>query len=203
MHAHTLTAPSPSPTPSPTSPPTHQPSLKPGYYIPVTSATASSEFSAGYSASKPFVLSQPSDWASNGQGVGSWIKADFGGSWNIISIGITQRSSLQEMNKGIRVTFSDDSSQSFELAQIYTQQIFNLQPAVQSSSVKISVTSVYGTINNGFHHLVFEGETCRHQSRPLCRHVYKHVFRHVCRYMWRHVQSQTSIHSAVAGYCSE
>ena len=102
-----------------------------------------------------------SSWTTQGEGVGAWIKLYFGEMYRVAAIRIKHRGGglypSRELFKGISLEFSDGQTSTFTLNNIpYTAPgglVWNNIPFPKHPSsdyVKITATSVYGTINNGF-----------------------------------------------------
>ena len=93
------------------------------------------------------------EWVTNQEGVGSWIQLNFDGNYVISRLRIQQRYYSGELSKGITLSFSDESSQDIELAyrseDAYLWEDFTLTP-VTSMFIRLTVTSVWTTTNNGF-----------------------------------------------------
>jgi len=114
--------------------------------------TASSEYAERYSCEKAFDNDKGSAWASKGEGVGAWIQATFPRPVKIVKLKILQRRVPSEANKQISLTTSFGWSHTAMLPEKGDTQwnIITLPEPVTTSSVKITVKDVYGTINNGF-----------------------------------------------------
>jgi len=121
----------------------------------VVHCEASSEAGAGYGCRSAFDGKDDTAWATNGEGVHSWIMATFEGSWDITAMTILQNGG-DELNKRLRLTFSDGSSQVKDLTNAPEAQTVQLTP-VRTSSVRIEVLDVYGTLNNGARTIAFTG----------------------------------------------
>jgi len=119
----------------------------------VPSCSASSEYSdanlpAGtYACTKAFDGSLSTAWATQGQGSGSWIKAELGNMYTVTAFKYQNRAA-NEANKAITVSFSLGAPQTFTLAQTGLDS-HTLNPPVATSSVTITVDSAYTTFNNG------------------------------------------------------
>ena len=122
---------------------------------------ASSEFSNNYPCENAIDRKSNTDWATKGEGSGAWIKLNFGGFYRVTSIRIKHRATGSrpslELFKGISFEFSNGEKFEFTLNNIpYTSAnglvCNNIKFPNNPSSdyVKITATSVYGTINNGF-----------------------------------------------------
>ena len=81
------------------------------------------------------------DWAVKQEGQGSYIRAIFPDEATITKFKYVQRH--DEKNKGIRLTFSDGSSQDFELESSTSVQTLVLDKVVVTTFVKITVLSTY------------------------------------------------------------
>merc|ERR1711918_128444 len=90
-------------------------------------------------------------------GAGSWIQANFGKSVTLTSFKYMQRGCQCEHNKGIRLMFSDGSSQDYELRKDNSLQTLVLRKPVYTSYVKLQVLSVHSTVNNGANEIQYFG----------------------------------------------
>jgi len=124
--------------------------------IPSASCTASSEYpGGGYACERAFDTNPDADWATHGEGVGSWIQSNFGTAYRINRFEYRHRAP-DEDNKDITLSFSDGTSQTFTLENRDDIQSFDIVP-VPSSFVKLTVVSVYSTVNNGARQIRFYG----------------------------------------------
>ncbi|GMV39100.1 MAG: hypothetical protein AMXMBFR64_08160 [Myxococcales bacterium] len=87
-------------------------------------------------------------WATNGQGVGSWLTIKLDKNYQLRKIGYKQRGCSCEWNKDIRLNFSDGSIQTVTLANSQGTNLYDLAPVV-TNQVTITVLSVWSTVNNG------------------------------------------------------
>ena len=121
--------------------------------------SASSEYNDDWLCKNAIDGKSDTDWATRGKGTGSWIQLNLGAFYKVETIRIKHRSSggspLSEMFKGISLEFSDGKKVDFTLNNIpftnglvWNDIVFPQDP--MSDYVKITATSVYGTINNGF-----------------------------------------------------
>ena len=94
-------------------------------------------------------------WATRGEGVDSWIKAQFDDTYMVTRFGYQNRAA-HEANKGVTLSFSSGASQSFILSDSQFEE-YSLSPAVVTSSVTITVTSTYTNWNNGADMISFYG----------------------------------------------
>lgn len=125
-------------------------------HIAVASCTASSEITMAYACASAFDLAKASQsWASANEGVGSWITAQFDGTYMVTKFAYQNRG-FNDANKGVTLSFSSGASQSFTVDRTAFKE-FPLSPAVVTSSVKITVTSTYSAINNGANVISFYG----------------------------------------------
>merc|ERR1719174_3400280 len=135
----------------------------PASKIKVTSCSASSEYSGSYRCQAAFNGVHKDggghSWATRGQGVGSWIKANFAKKYTLTKFQYMQRNCKCEHNRRIRLTFSDGSSQEFELKQDNGLQTLTLQKTVATTSVTIKVLSQWSKVNNGANEIIFYGTT--------------------------------------------
>ena len=120
--------------------------------IPSASCTASSEYpGGGYACERAFDTNPDSDWATNAEGVGSWIQSNFGTAYRIIRFEYRHRAA-DEDNRDITLSFSDGTSQTFTLEEGDGIQSFAIVP-VQSSFVNLTVDSEWRTQQGVWAHL--------------------------------------------------
>ena len=118
--------------------------------IPVTSCEASS-FLDNNRVCKYAFDDTSREWATRGEGAGSWIRANFEGpgTKTVSRFSYQQRASSADWNRVIRLEFSDGSRQIYELKADNGVQVFALSRPVTATSVKIVVESHYSKLNNG------------------------------------------------------
>ena len=122
----------------------------------VNSCSSSSKFSKDFGCMNAFDGTAEKTWATNAQGSGSWIKADFAGT--VTKFSYQHRVSKQKYwNKDIRLEFSDGSTQSYQLKAESGVQMFTLSKPVTTTFVKIVVVSHYHKSNNGAREIEFFG----------------------------------------------
>ena len=113
--------------------------------IKVDSCSASSQHSNHHDCMKAFDGSSTTEWATAGQGTGSWIKANFLAT--VTKFTYKQRQAGR--NRGIRVEFSGGYIQKYTLKDTSAVQTFTLSRPVSTAFVKIVVEDVYHKHNNG------------------------------------------------------
>ena len=95
-----------------------------------------------------------SAWASNGEGVGAWIKAYFNEPYQVKKVSLIQRANKDERNREVELEFSEGETKVWVLESgsqsNYIQSAFTLGTAIQTSSLKVTILDVFGTINNGW-----------------------------------------------------
>ena len=97
---------------------------------------------------KAFDGSSSTEWATAGQGTGSWIKANFLAT--VTKFTYKQRAVRSSgRNRGIRVEFSDGYTQKYTLQDTHAVQTFTLSRPVSTAFVKIVVEDVHYKNNNG------------------------------------------------------
>lgn len=79
------------------------------------------------------------------------------------SIFFSQPDNMAEMNKKIRIHYSDTMTEDVELAQRDGVQVLYLQNTYPTKQIKIEVLQVYGTINNGFAAII-KGVKCKDED---------------------------------------
>ena len=87
-------------------------------------------------------------WYSRGEGIGAWVEVTFKNLFQITQIEYKDRKNSLERNSRIELKFDDGSKQSFDLRNTDDLNIIKINP-IKSSSVRITITGVFGTINNG------------------------------------------------------
>ena len=140
--------------------------------VPINACTASSIYSEQYHCENVFDgatsdLGSGADemtaWATQGEGVGSWIELSFASPQNINAMKYANRDAFaasgQEANKQVRLDFSDGSSATVDLLPVENENFDHYYsfPSVVTSSVRITVLTVYGTVNNGAEEIAFFG----------------------------------------------
>ena len=124
--------------------------------VPSASCSASSEYTDHFLCENAFDSNPGSDWATQGEGVGSWIQSNFGAEYSVTRFEYRHRIYNQD-NQRITLSFSDGSTQSFVLQDdINSIQSFVVSP-VQTSFVRLTVDSAYETVNNGARQIIFYG----------------------------------------------
>ena len=128
--------------------------------VPSASCSASSEYAYvddRFHCESAFDSDPESDWATQGEGVGSWIQSNFGAKYSVTRFEYRHRAHNED-NRQITLSFSDGSNQSFVLQDdVRSIQSFAVRP-VQTSFVRLTVDSVYETVNNGAAQISFYGE---------------------------------------------
>lgn len=114
--------------------------------------SASSEFKKKYNCQKAIDGNAGTDWATNGQGAGAWIKLDFDGMSTVTSLEFTHRAGVGEMFADLSIEFSNgETAGRFALDNNRGgSKALTLQNSILSSYVKITATSHYSEKNNGF-----------------------------------------------------
>jgi len=118
--------------------------------IPSASCTASSEHPPGsqFACENAFDANTGTEWATQGEGAGSWIQSEFGATYRLTRFEYRHRNSNED-NRQITLSFSDGSSQTFTLQDnVRGNQAFAVTP-VQTTFVRITLDTVYEVINNG------------------------------------------------------
>ena len=125
---------------------------------------ASSQLRRGYGCKKAFdgvflVGKKKTSWASQGEGVGAWIKANFSSKKLITQLRLLQRMFHREANKEVEIEFGPTSTQLKTLKEKTDQcwNIIKLPRNILTDYVKITVKKVYGHVNNGFKEIEIYG----------------------------------------------
>jgi len=151
------------------------------FAVKIASCTASSDYNGQDPCGNAYDGSMRSDWGTAGEGTGSWIKLQFAGAQAIAAMNFANRPFSSALSKGLKLEFSDRSTRVVALQQNSASQRFALAPAVTTTFVKIVVTSVYTSSNNGATEISFEGlpGTCvpsaRSAESPPPTHTHTHT----------------------------
>jgi hypothetical protein len=127
----------------------------------IVSCSASSSHSSGdYDCEKAYDGKQDTEWATNNQAVGSWIRLNFAKETRVNRINYTNRYNHQsEANKVLKLTFSDGSTQ--RVGDLQRAGISSLRfDEVATSSVLVEVVEVYTSFNNGAQQIEFWCQDC-------------------------------------------
>merc|ERR1712008_187397 len=164
-------SPTKSPPAAPTSLPAESPAASPSsapmcdHIATSTSCTASSEYDARHGCENTYdgqMSGQGSRndagkaWATKGEGEGSWIKLNFDRLTTINTMEYYNRDAFRnnEANTDVSLLFSDGSTQIVNgISQ--NDSSTHMFSAVSTTSVKITVTGVHGTVNNGAEEIIF------------------------------------------------
>lgn len=129
------------------------------------SCTASSEKS-GYKCNGAFsnrmIDEEGAIWASDNEGIGAWIKVNFNGFYEIIKFSFKNRMNPAERNSKIQLLFSTGQVMNINLSNSDKIENIKLEP-IRVNWVKITITGVYGTLNNGGA-FSFYGTKCNENS---------------------------------------
>jgi hypothetical protein len=113
-----------------------------------SSSYPNSQWDCEYAFSGKMVDAPFSMWATNGEGVGAWIEIKFKNDYLITAIEYKNRDNPGERNKEIDVMFSNGEIITTKLKNTEKKNNLKITPAI-SKSIKFTIKSVYGTINNG------------------------------------------------------
>ena len=118
---------------------------------------ASTEFDKDkYGCDHAFSSDKTTRWASHGEGVGAWIKATFCSTKYITKMELLQGNVPSSANKRVTIEFNpDEQPKSVTLKKIGNREsdynIINLSDDnIRADYVNITITAVYGQVNNGF-----------------------------------------------------
>ena len=121
----------------------------------VDCCSASSQYSHNHGCPNAFDGTHRNEWATKGEGAGSWIIAYLVGT--VSKFTYKQRTSRADWNKDIRLEFSDGSTQTYQLQATADVQTFTLSKPVKTTYVKIVVVSTHNKLNNGAAEIQFFG----------------------------------------------
>ena len=115
----------------------------------ISSCSASTEFSSGYTCNNAFDGNEDRDWATRGEGVGAWIKVNLNGFYQITKIMVLQRNG--EYFKDISLEFSGNGRVDFTLSASKVWEDLELDESSNNTNyVKISAIDVHTGHNLGF-----------------------------------------------------
>ena len=125
---------------------------------------ASSEYGFDYACSKTYDSNTGTDWATNNEGPGAWIKIQFPEYIQLSKIETRHRREgwySGDNFKNITLSFSDgtNKSASIEDGTHPEWNVIKINPVVKSKYINISATSVHGThiLNPGYSEIRFYG----------------------------------------------
>ena len=98
---------------------------------------------SGNGCENAFDGNHQNEWIPNGQGPGSWIVANLVGT--VSKFTYKQRAARVEWIKDIRLEFSDNSTQTYQLQATADVQTFALPKAMKTTFVKIVVVSTHAS----------------------------------------------------------
>ena len=87
-------------------------------------------------------------WSTRGEGFDAWIEVKFKNLFLITKIMYKDKKNPYERNSKLEIMFDDGSKQAFALKNSDDLKEIKIDP-IKSSSVRITIKGVYGTINNG------------------------------------------------------
>ena len=87
-------------------------------------------------------------WYTRGEGIGAWVEVKFRDLFLVTKVEIKDRKNPLERNSKIELMFDDGSKQNFDLRNTDDIKSFRIEP-IKTSSIRITIKGVYGTINNG------------------------------------------------------
>ena len=104
-------------------------------------------------------------WATNNEGIGAYLKVLFKDLYEVTKIVYKDRSNPGERNSKLRFEFSSGEVFDYDHPLSNQEVTVNFDIPYRTYWVKISITGVYGTINNGGAFKIF-GTKCTAQSEP-------------------------------------
>lgn len=119
----------------------------------ISGCTASSEQASSWSCAKAFDGNVNTDWATQGEGMCSWITLQFAKPVKVNMMKYANRIG-KERNKGVQLQFSDGSVETVQLKDDFNLNSFQF-PEKITRFVKIQVKSTYSTLNNGAKEIEF------------------------------------------------
>ena len=123
--------------------------------ISISSCSASTEYSADYGCENAYDGDVENEWATSEEGIGSWIELNFDGDYRVTKMEFTNRLAEVDQTSQILLTFSDGETQTVDLERGVT--IAELVETNSVNSVRVTVTDVYNSYNNGAREIKFYG----------------------------------------------
>ena len=130
--------------------------------------TSSSQYTSHHACQKALDQTPGTYWATQGQGVGAWIKINFNEEYKLQKIRLKQynhpstRPNWAEAFKEMTIEFSNGKRENLGLARdVNLWNVFHV-PNDTVNYFKLTARSVYGHINNGFEDIEIYG--CRVQK---------------------------------------
>jgi len=125
--------------------------------------SASTEHPGGYTCQKAIDGNSGTDWATRGEGAGAWIQLNFPKKYEVKSLTLTHRATgghrQGELFKDLTFEFSNGQTAGpFTMDNSAgSSKSFTIPNKIVSKFVKITATSAYTTINNGFSEIIVKG----------------------------------------------
>ena len=120
----------------------------------IDSCSASSIFDDSHTCEKAFDGDVNTNWATQGEGVNSWIEIKFRKTYRVTTMVYINRKEEFGENKKITLLYSDGTTESVDLLKERTELTVSSSPV---SSVRLTVTDVYGKVHNGAKQIEFYG----------------------------------------------
>lgn len=114
-----------------------------------SSSYPNSQWNCEYAFSGRLIDGPFTMWASNGEGIGAWLEVFFKEEYQVTGIELKNRDNPGERAKEIEVKYSNNEAIVFSLKNTDRAISLPVKPSV-TKSIRFTIRSVYGTINNGF-----------------------------------------------------
>lgn len=103
--------------------------------------------------------SESNTWATQREGKGAFIEVVFDQLYQVTKVTIQNRLNPSERNENIMITYSNGDTEIKKLQNSGDEQTFIIDTPVKTSTIRFTIHSVYGSINNGGSFKVF-GAKC-------------------------------------------
>ena len=105
-------------------------------------------------------------WSSDNEGIGAWISIRFNSYFEISKIVYKSKSNPNERNAEIQIEFSEGDIKNFYLRNTIHTQELHIEPPIIANSVKLIITKVYSSYNNGGHFDIY-GSKCDYDDNSI------------------------------------
>lgn len=102
-------------------------------------------------------------WSSHNEGIGASLSVEFNQRYEISRIEFIDKINPSERNSELSLIFDENIERTIETKNTNDKQIFLIEPPVIAKQIKIMISKVYGTINNGGHFDIY-GSLCSIQT---------------------------------------
>ena len=102
-------------------------------------------------------------WSSHNEGIGASLSVEFNQRYEISRIEFMDKINPSERNAELTLIFDENVERKIETKNTNDKQVLLIEPPVIAKQIKIIISKVYGTINNGGHFDIY-GSLCSIQT---------------------------------------